>query len=172
MRIGIDASNLRIGGGITHIAELLAHARPQAHGIDRITVWGSRETLAALPDADWLELVHVPALDRSLMHRVFWRRRRLTVLAKAAECDLLFVPGGGYEGSFHRQVTMCRNMMPFVWREMARYGFSYFFFRSAFLRFLLPRSFRRADAVIYLTAYARERIGRIVGDHGSATVIP
>ena len=46
--IGIDASNLRAGGGVTHLMELLRAAQPAEHDIDHIVVWGGKPTLKAL----------------------------------------------------------------------------------------------------------------------------
>ncbi|RUQ32320.1 MAG: hypothetical protein EKK68_06885 [Candidatus Competibacteraceae bacterium] len=36
--VGIDASNLRGGGGVTHLAELLLAANPAAHGVDSVVI--------------------------------------------------------------------------------------------------------------------------------------
>ena len=48
--IGIDATNLRGGGGVTHLVELLRATQPEFHGIDRIVVWSGTITLTALED--------------------------------------------------------------------------------------------------------------------------
>ncbi len=48
--IGIDATNLRQGGGRTHLIELVLAADPPAHGVQKVIVWGGRETLTALDD--------------------------------------------------------------------------------------------------------------------------
>jgi hypothetical protein len=50
MRLGIDASNLRGGGGVTHLAELLRAAHPAAHGFDSVVIWASQATLARLEE--------------------------------------------------------------------------------------------------------------------------
>src|SRR5438477_11803340 len=122
MRLGIDASNLRVGGGLTHLVELVRAAQPAAHSIDVVTVWGGRATLAQLPaDRAWLQRRHDPMLDRPLPVRLFWRRARLPRLARSA-CDLLFAPGGVGGGSFEPFVTMSRNMLPFEPAEARRYG--------------------------------------------------
>ena len=64
MRIGIDASNLRAGGGVTHLVELLRAADPPAHGFEQAIVWGGAATLSKIEDRDWLCKVHDPLLDR------------------------------------------------------------------------------------------------------------
>ena len=160
MRIGIDTANLRGGGGLTHLVELLRHADPGASGVERVTVWGSAATLALLPSGrDWLTLVPQQELEGGLRARLAWQRGALTALAREA-CDVLFVPGGAYGGSFHPYVTMCRNMLPFDLREAARYGASWMFLRLLLLRFAQRRAFRNADGMIYLNDYVRGLVDR------------
>ena len=48
MRLGIDASNIRDGGGLGHISEILQAAQPQEFGISKIVVWGGKTSLAAM----------------------------------------------------------------------------------------------------------------------------
>lgn len=111
--VGIDASNLRAGGGITHIVELLSAALPERQGIGRVVVWGGRKTLSRLPDRNWLVKKHEPVLDKSQPWRILWRRRYLDKLTNREGCHILFAPGGIYRGSFRPIVTMSRNMLPF-----------------------------------------------------------
>ena len=40
MRIGIDASNIRSGGGISHLKNILLFAEPELYGLKKIIVWG------------------------------------------------------------------------------------------------------------------------------------
>jgi len=81
VRIGIDGSNLRSGGALTHIRELLHAADPNRQGFRRITIWGNRSLLSQLPDSPWLERVHQELLETGLARRVFWQRRTLPRLA-------------------------------------------------------------------------------------------
>ncbi|HVR41304.1 MAG TPA: glycosyltransferase family 1 protein, partial [Thermoanaerobaculia bacterium] len=123
MRVGIDASNLRAGGGVTHIVELLRHAEPSKHGITRVTIWSNAATRERIEDRPWLDRVHEPMLDGSLLQRVLWQRTKLAKLARAS-CDVLFAPGGSANETFHPSVTMSQNMLPFDPIERARYGTS------------------------------------------------
>ncbi|EKD59402.1 MAG: group glycosyltransferase, partial [uncultured bacterium] len=56
--VGVDASNIRAGGGITHLGQLLAAADLEALGV-RVLVWGGAYTLGCLPDRSRLEKLHV-----------------------------------------------------------------------------------------------------------------
>jgi glycosyltransferase involved in cell wall biosynthesis len=171
MRLGIDASNLRSGGAVTHLINLLGAAKPEAHGIERVVLWGWRALLLRLPQREWLELRSEPALEGSLAARIGWQRRRLPRLASAS-CDLLFAPGGNAPHGFSPLVTISRNMLPFEYRELFRYGVSPMTARLLLLRFAQSRSFRKADGLIFLTAYAKREVERQIGAHARSAIVP
>ena len=171
MRLGIDGSNLRGGGGVTHLVELLSAAQPQEHGIGRVVVWGGRDLLQQIPERSWIEKAPVAPFDRSLPARLYWQQVRLPSLAARA-CELLFVPGGNYRGSFRPVVTMCRNLLPFEEREIRRYGLSPRYWKLRLLRWGQSQTFRRVDGVIFLTAHARSVIlGRLSEPPRTSTII-
>lgn len=172
MRVGVDASNLRAGGGVTHLAELLKAADPPAAGITGITVWGGSWTLDQLPRAPWLTRAHQPALDAALPRRQWWQRFELQALA-ASSCDLLFSPGGAYAGAFRPFVTMSRNLLPFQAEERRRYGASWMHLKLVLLRRAQAATLRRADGVIFLNEYAQRCVTGTTGPlRGLARVIP
>lgn len=171
--IGIDAANLRRGGGLTHLVELLRAAKPAAHGIERVVVWGGLVTLNALDDRSWLDKRNPPALNKGLFQRILWQRYCLTADAQNAGCDVLFVPGGSYAGEFHPIVTMSQNMLPFEWCELKRYGLSLFTLKLLILRAVQSQTFRKADAIVFLTEYARRGVLQITGPlSGETYIIP
>lgn len=171
--IGVDAANLRGGGGVTHLVELLRVAQPISQGIKRVIVWGGFDTLSLLDNHPWLDKRTSSALNGSLYRRVLWQRYCLSRLAREAGCDVLFVPGGSYMGNFHPVVTMSRNLLPFELRELLRYGLSTFTLKLLLLRLIQSRSFRRSDGLIFLTQYARQVILKITGElHGKSCTIP
>ena len=155
MIIGVDASNLLDGGGVTHLREILRAAAPTKHGVRRVIVWGARQTLDSLDARPWLELRAPEVLGGGLLERAGWQTFRLGLEAKAAGCNVLFSPGGLNLSSFHPFVTMSRNMLPFDQRELRTYGSSAKRARLELLRRLQLSSMRRADGVIFLTEYAR-----------------
>jgi glycosyltransferase involved in cell wall biosynthesis len=162
MRVGIDASNLRTGGGVTHLTELLAAADPAGAGIERVVVWSGRQTLEHLPTRPWLTPQHDPALDRALPHRLMWQR--FSLHRRAAEaCDVLFAPGGGQAGAFRPFVTMSRNLLPFQAEERRRYGASWMYVKFGLLRRSQGRAFRQADGVVFLNEHARKRVTESIG---------
>jgi glycosyltransferase involved in cell wall biosynthesis len=172
LRIGIDASNLRGGGGVTHLAALLSHVDIADSEVERVIVWGPSAVLGRLDERPWLVKSNPPELERTLAARTSWRHHTLPRCARD-ECDVLFAPGGLCTDRFHPVVTMSRNMLPFQFREMARYGISRMLLRLGILRAAQRRSFQVADGVIFLSKFARETALRATGPlSGQTTVIP
>ena len=173
MVVGIDAANLRGGGGVTHLVELLRAAQPELHGIDRIVVWGGKTTLTALEDQPWLTKRGSPSLDKGLLQRTLWQRYRLSQAARDEGCGVLFVPGGSYSGNFHPVVTMSQNLLPFEMIELRRFGWTLFTLKLLLLRLTQSRSFQKADGVIFLTEYARNVVSKVTGKlRGQTCIVP
>ncbi len=173
LTIGIDATNLRGGGGITHLVELLHRAQPSLYGIERVVVWGGTPTLKLLDYRPWLDKRTPPALDKGLLQRALWQRYSLSQAARDVGCDVLFVPGGSYAGNFHPVVTMSRNLLLFEMHELLRYGWSLFTLKLLLLRLVQSRSFRKTDGVIFLTEYARDIVMGVTGKLlGQTCIVP
>jgi len=171
--VGIDASNLRAGGGVTHLVELLRVCDPPASGFAQVIVWGGHSTLSQLEARSWLELRPLAVLDRGLIRRLLWQRFALSRLAGAAGCDVLFVPGGGYSGWFRPIVTMSRNLLPFEWRELRRFGWSWMTLKLCLLRISQTRTLRHSDGVIFLTDYAYRVVMPVLrATNGETVIIP
>lgn len=173
MILGIDASNIRDGGGVTHLCELLKAAEPEQHGFEQVHVWASQRTLKQLPQHPWLHKIHEPLLDLALPYRLYWQRTKLPRLAKQAGCNVLFLPGSGSGHGFRPYVTMSQNLLPFEPKERERYGISLTRLRLITLSFSQSRAFRLADGLILLTQYARKTVmARIQDYHGKWIAIP
>ena len=80
--LGIDATNLRRGGGVTRLVDLLRAAQPEKHCIDRFVVWGGTATLKALEDRPWLVKRNPPSLDKGLLQRTLWQFFSLSQAAR------------------------------------------------------------------------------------------
>jgi glycosyltransferase involved in cell wall biosynthesis len=173
MRLGIDASNIRAGGGVTHLVELLRTAKPQEHGFNEVIVWGGSAILNCLEDRPWLRKFYEPMLDQILPIRLYWQTFKLDRLVQKEGCDALFVPGGTYTGAFRPFVTFSQNLLPFEWTEARRYGVSWMLLKMLLLYKSQGQTFVRANGVIYLTQYARNiLIKKVKQLRGKSMVIP
>ena len=173
MIIGIDASNLRQGGGVTHLVEILSSTNIYKHNISKVVIWGSSQALDQIDEYPWLIKVMPKELNRSLVYRLMWQKFKLPRSAIDNNCDLVFSPGGSVSCNFRPIVTMSRNMLPFEWSEARRYGASWITVRLILLRWLQSKSFNSASGVIFLTNYAKKQVIKVTGDlPGLSTVIP
>jgi glycosyltransferase involved in cell wall biosynthesis len=173
MTIGIDAANIRRGGGVTHLVEILRALRPENYGIKSVVVWGAKHTLDAIDDRIWIDKRRVPTLEGGLAHRTFWQSVKLSKAAREAQCSVLFVPGGSYVGKFRPVVVMNQNLLPFEWQEIRRYGWSRMTIQMLLLRLIQSRSLKNANGQIFLTEYAQKSVLRLTGQMlGKSSIIP
>jgi len=171
--LGIDASNLSRGGGITHLVELLSAIRPDTQGVKSIVIWGSEKTLSLIEDRPWLKKRNIDYVGKGLLRRVLWQRFHLSRLARDEGCSALFIPGGSYAGNFKPVVTMSRNLLPFEMSELRRYGWSFLALRLLLLRLVQSHSYKNSAGVIFLTKYACKTVMKVVGKtSGKTCIIP
>ncbi len=175
MHLAIDASNIRQGGGVTHLSQLLSAADPGESGIGQVTVWACGTTLAQLPSKPWLTKVSSAWLEASALRRISGQQFLLGREMASRNCDVLFSPGGTVP--FYTTVpvvTMSQNMLPFEPEEAMRFGrWSRMRLKMWLLRQLQKHSFNKADGLIFLTRYAREEVNRWLGKpRGLQTLVP
>lgn len=153
MILGIDASNIRTGGGVIHLKEILNHAPFEVYNISRIVVWGEMDTLQHLPEHERVIKIILPKLNGSLLKRFFWQLNKLSKEASALGCNVLLIPGGIYLGRFRPFVSIIQNMQVFEWAELRREGVSREGARLLLLQALQALTCFRSSGLIFLSFY-------------------
>lgn len=173
LHLGIDATNIRQGGGVTHLSQLLRAGEPAAAGIERVTVWACQSTAAALPVRPWLVRRSAPWMEAALPRRMVGQQLQLPRALREAGCHVLFSPGGTLPAWCPvPAVTMSQNMLPFEPLEAARFGrCSPMSLKMRLLRSTQSRSFRRAEGLIFLTQYAQAAVSKALGGVAGATAL-
>lgn len=157
--IGIDASNLRGGGGLTHLQQLFSSSLPSKHNFAKVTVWGSKKTLERLPqNMPWLSLRTHSWLEKNLLFRSGWRYYFLPKAILQEGIDILFSPGGIINNCKIPTITMSRNMLPFDKEERCRYKWGRERLRLELLRVLMVKSYAKTNGLIFLNDYAKKTI--------------
>lgn len=163
MRIGIDASNVGGGGGITHLKELLCHydEKKYENEISQIIVYASQMVLDNLADSKIVTKKTFPEFNKGLLARVIFQ---LTKYDKVIEkdCDILLSVTGDYIGKFKPLVGMSRNMLLYersIWKEIGQF--------KEVVRFWLnfhkqKKSFRNSAGIIFISNYAKSYIGKVL----------
>lgn len=173
MILGIDATNIRDGGGLTHLREILINASPNKYSFEKVVIWSSNTTLDLLPNQDWLIKVSHPYLNRNFFWSFFYQRFFLSKFAKQTYlCDLLFVPGGTFFGNFQNIVSMSQNMLPFEKAEKNRFPHWKSRLRFSILHFTQSRTFKKSKGIIFLTNYAKNYIVKDISLKTNSVIIP
>ncbi len=160
MHIGIDGSNIRAGGGITHLRNLLKYSDPGKYSVTQVSVWACANTLSHLEDRPWLTKRTAWALEKGAATRLLWSLQHQQRALREAGVDIVFAPGANYFGRFP-SVSMSQNLLPFDTREMGRFAYGKEYWRYLLLRHMQGYSFRRAAGVVFLSHTAK----RVVSSH-------
>ena len=171
MIVGIDASNIREGGGLTHLIALLQNTEETTTDIDKIIVWSSNATLDKILSSKKIEKVSHSFLNKSTLFTFIYQFFYLKKSAKKRNCKVIFAPGGTFISSFRPFVTMSQNMLPFEWEEAQYYGWK-MRLRLKILHYTQTYSFKRANGLIFLTNYAKNYITKAISLKKSSTIIP
>ena len=162
LRLGIDAFNISSGGGLTHLKELIYAANLAESDFETVYLWASENALNKIENQTWLIKMHDPLLNGNLFSRLYWHKFKSTSSLMSAKCDIVFTPGGTCLSNFKPSVTMCRNMLPFEWAELLRYGWSLKTLKFIQLSSSQRRSFEKVNGLIFLTEYAQKAVLKII----------
>ncbi|MBO2542863.1 glycosyltransferase family 4 protein [Salegentibacter sp. BDJ18] len=163
IKVGIDATNIGGGGGITHLKEILNNYDQNLYknDIELIIIFASTKVLDQLKDAPFIKKISYPELNGGLYKRL---KFQLWHFDKQIEihCDILFSLTGDYFGGFRPIVGMSRNMLLHerdIWKEIKQ--------PKEILRFWLNYKkqkycFKNAKSIIFISQYAKEYISKTI----------
>lgn len=174
MHLGMDATNIRQGGGVTHLVQLLTAASPQEQGISKVTIWCSPKIAPLFPEEPWLSIRSGTWMEGGSFKRFIFQHLFLSLQMRNEGCEIAFFPGSTLPLiSLLPAVTISQNMLPFELEKAALFGrFSVMYIKFCVLRLLQSISFKRAIGVIFLSNYAQEKINRCINIGGLQTLIP
>lgn len=170
--VGIDASRNRSGGAKAHLIGLIARGNPLEHGIHQVHLWAYKSLLDSVPDQPWLVKHNPSALEKSLVHQIFWQVFNLPGEARYVGCDIMLNTDAGTMSGFRPSVTMSRDMLSYEPGEIDRYGWSKARLRLILLRYVQNRSLRRSDGAVFLTHHAANVIQQSCGSLSRVGLIP
>ena len=133
MELIIDASNIKSGGGLTHLKEILRYDAPIKYGYRYVKIYSSQNTLDNIEIKPWLIKKSHKWLNMNYFFLALWK---IFVFKKEIQCNnsVIFIPGTGF---YHkRYVTMCQNLLPIVKVETDRFFFSLEWIRLLILKYI------------------------------------
>jgi glycosyltransferase involved in cell wall biosynthesis len=161
MHLLINGLSARLGGGQTYLNQLLRHL-PDNWQVTLLTSGGlGAETMPAQ-----VRLIALPQL-RNPLRRSWWERRNLESFAESLDCDLLFTPAcilPPMRRARLKTAVIFQNMLPFDPVQRRHYPLiSYRRLRDFLLERAMLSAMRRADLVIFISAYARDYMAQHYG---------
>lgn len=157
MRIVIDATNIGIGGGITHLREIISNFNSENEGISKIIIVGSQKTIDQVANNPILEKMTFPELNRGLISRLKFQIFQYDGILKV-HGDILFSLTGDYFGDFRPVVAMSRNMLLYERNEWWEIGQLREILRFYVNYLKQKKSFRNASGIIFISEYAQKII--------------
>lgn len=162
MKVGIDASNLALGGGITHLLELLQNIDQCPGTIQQIYVFASSQVLEQLPDIPRVVKITFPQLNKSLFSRVCFQLIGYDNQLRKYDFDLIYSITGDYLGKLRPVVGMSQNMLlydRFIWKDFNQFRE----LMRAYINYRKQRySFRNSEGIIFISNYAKEKITHLL----------
>lgn len=168
MKLIIDATNIKSGGGFTHLKEILSFDFAKSFGFEEVIVFAPENTLKKLPLKPWLKKETHNWLNRNYLYLFFWKVIIFNNYIKNNDY-LVFIPGTGYCSKPY--VTMCRNLLPLEYKEINRFFPSKEWLRLIVLRLIHLFSYKNAYSVIFLNTYCKNVVDNIL-DYKNYSIIP
>jgi glycosyltransferase involved in cell wall biosynthesis len=166
--LGIEAVNIRSGGGLKHLKKFLK-INSEKNYFKQIVVYTNSKTKMELKNISGVKVISKKAFDLPyslyIIYQMFFLKNSLI----KDMCDIVFVPGSIFFTNF-KSVLMPQNMLPYEKEELKRF---LFFDRLKFylIGFAQKYSLKNANGVIYLSKYAKNKI-QIFSPFSKQTIIP
>lgn len=172
MRLAIDASRIRTGGGAAHIAGILAESSPPDYGIKELHLFATPTVQARISDRAWL-VKHTPKpLLRSLPFQLMWQATQLPAALNLIGCDLLLTVDASTLCRWSPSVVMSRDMLSYEPGIRQLFGFTRRRARIEAIKLVQNRAMRRAAGVVFLTRYQAQVIQNSCGPLQNIAIIP
>lgn len=153
MNIAFDAINIKSGGGIKHIKELINYRKDNRN----IIIWGNKKVLKQIPNKKYLKKIYKPLFENyfiTFIWKLFFFRNEL----KKNKCKVVvLLSGWGFVGNA-KSISVFQNMLPFSESDLQKYNFSFFKLKMIVLKLLLIYSFSKANGIIFLSNFAKDEI--------------
>ncbi|WP_397364210.1 glycosyltransferase [Olleya sp. R77988] len=161
MRLIIDASNIRSGGGVTHLIEVLNAINKDTLKFDTIEVFSNTNTLSKINDQSWIIKKTHPWLQKGTVFISLWKKLHFEKYLKTLvnTKTLLFNPAGTYTGAFKPHIEMSQNMLIWDEKESDRYGKSSIMkHKFKLLHYFQKKAFNNSNGIIFISKYAKNTI--------------
>ena len=140
MNIAFDAINIKSGGGIKHIKELINHKKNYNK---KIIIWGNKKVLDEIPNKKFLKKIYKPIFERNYFLTFIWKLFFFQKALKINNCSIVvLLAGWGFSGNI-KSISVFQNMRSdFRISQIPDPRKSFFWPGGAFACFLSPKCYR------------------------------
>jgi hypothetical protein len=157
MNLGIDATNVTQGGGITHISSIMNSTNKELLKFKKIIIWGNNKTLKTIKKRKNLKKIDVKIINNKPIKRFFWQLFSLEKQLIKYKCDHALILGGI---SFLRKIPttiILQNLLPFDELNIIKYRFIKRF-KLYLQKFFFSNSINNAKNIIFLSNSSKKKI--------------
>ncbi len=170
MKIGIDASNIRTGGGKKHLEEFVKNILNEFSNTSFVVV-SNEKIILSFKNYASVKCISNPLLNSNSFLSFLSQLLFSNSYFKRNNCDFVFVPGGIFLSKFKPFFSMSQNMLPFDLNETK--GFPLIKrLKFRLIKVLQINSFNRSNGVIFLTEYSKSSILKFLNKRINTSVIP
>lgn len=164
--LAVIAYNLRSGGGVTYLENLLRYAQANDVAFTKIYVFGGKAIKGIVKDflGEKIVLVDHPTFNRNSFWRLIGQQFIIPRLCEKLKIDVLYSPGV-FLSSLNNKIKMvaaCLNVLPFQLRDIWNDGIK-IAFRRLVQRFLLLKTYAKAHGVIFISKYGVNLVANKMG---------
>ncbi len=175
MNVGINASNIKSVGGISHIYNLIHYLRKdykKKYSVNKIIVWSSPIAYKNLKNLKSKDIIINKIKYDNIIYNLFWKIFYLNFLLKKNNCDIFFSLDGIVLRKFKKIVVLYQNLIPFNYQEIVNYGLTFQTLKNIFTYYLYKISSIYADGYIILNNYGAKLIQSKLGNLKNKKIIP
>lgn len=170
MIIGIEASNIRTGGGKKQLEDFVSSIIKEFKDISFIIVSNKKV------NKSFTKFTSVKCITNDLLNSNSFFSMLSQILYsnsyfKNNGCDFVFVPGGIFLSRFRPFFTMSQNMLPFDLQEIRNFS-TLKKIKFRLIKFLQVRTFNRSNGIIFLTEHAKSSIEKFLKRDIKSSIIP
>jgi glycosyltransferase involved in cell wall biosynthesis len=157
MIIGIDASNIKAGGGLTHLIEIINFIDVDYLIDNKVFIVGGNHLDKLILKKNVEIIKPVFLVKNSFFLATIWK---LFVAENwfVKNVDIVFTPGGTFYSKKIPYISMSQNMLVFEDIERNRFNSKLSIFRYKILEFLQVRSLSYSSGNIFISDYAKKFI--------------
>jgi glycosyltransferase involved in cell wall biosynthesis len=170
MKIGIDASNIRSGGGKKHLINFINTSLEENKNISFFLI-SNKIIISHFRNTKRVTCITNSLLNSFNFFAFFSQLLYSSRFFKKNNCELVFVPGGIFLGNFRPFYTMSQNMIPFESLQLKTFS-NLKRIKFILMKYLQINTFKKSKGVIFLTEYARDKIETYYKVKHKSVIIP